>query len=315
VRHFTTETLFSIVKVLQKELLTLDVHDVISFEVLNPDILVSHYSGSSLTCKDVEYTYRSYKSWTDLAQLLFCRMLTPHIKSDDIVEIRFQKLNTTASFHTTGVDEVKEKYGVDSTFFEIHKNEEASFLLAYSKALEAVKIENRKEILNLGINGGDEFALIKEIVPSEIYSSMNLIGIDYSASAIAFASKRFSEENVTCKEHDINDLASLALKRSDLIISIGTLQSPGINFKILFMSLVQNHLTDNGAFILGFPNSRWMDGEMVYGAKAPNYSYSEMSLVIKDIHWCKKYLQQHKFRVTLTGKDYIFLTATKIGLL
>ncbi|MGE4473070.1 MAG: methyltransferase, partial [Sulfuricurvum sp.] len=32
----------------------------------------------------------------------------------------------------------------------------------------------------------------------------------------------------------------------------------------------------------------------------------------KDIYYCKKYLQQKKFRVTLTGKDYLFLTATKI---
>ncbi len=78
------------------------------------------------------------------------------------------------------------------------------------------------------------------------------------------------------------------------------------------MSLVQNHLMYNGAVILGFPNSRWIDTELIYGAKAPNYSYSEMSLVFNDVIFCKKYLQQKKFRVTLTGREYIFLTATKI---
>ncbi|MCK4974827.1 MAG: methyltransferase, partial [Sulfurimonas sp.] len=67
------------------------------------------------------------------------------------------------------------------------------------------------------------------------------------------------------------------------------------------------------AMILGFPNCRWIDGEMVYGAKAPNYSFNEMSLVLKDIHFCKKYLQQKKYRVTITGKDYLFLTARKIA--
>jgi hypothetical protein len=78
------------------------------------------------------------------------------------------------------------------------------------------------------------------------------------------------------------------------------------------MQIVQNYLKKDGSMILGFPNCRWIDGEMVYGAKAKNYSFSEMSLLYKDVIFCKKYLQQKKFRVTITGKDYIFLTATSI---
>jgi hypothetical protein len=80
------------------------------------------------------------------------------------------------------------------------------------------------------------------------------------------------------------------------------------------MSLVQEHLCNNGALILGFPNSRWMDTELIYGAKAPNYPYSEMSLLFNDVIFAKKYLQQKKFRVTITGREYIFLTATHIGI-
>jgi hypothetical protein len=51
---------------------------------------------------------------------------------------------------------------------------------------------------------------------------------------------------------------------------------------------------------------------MIYGTKAPNYSFSELSLVLKDIHFCKKYLQQKKYRAVVTGKDYLFLSARKI---
>ncbi|MEA3289058.1 MAG: methyltransferase, partial [Campylobacterota bacterium] len=47
-------------------------------------------------------------------------------------------------------------------------------------------------------------------------------------------------------------------------------------------------------------------------AVPPNYNFSEMSILYKDVQFCKKYLQQKKFRVTITGKDYIFLTATSI---
>jgi hypothetical protein len=165
----------------------------------------------------------------------------------------------------------------------------------------------------LGINTGDEFDLIRQILPSEEYAKLELVGLDHSESAIRLAKERFSEENVKFYVHDINDLASLELGRFDLIITIGTLQSSGIDFKLFFMKLVQEYLAADGAMILGFPNCRWMGGEMIYGAKAPNYPYSEMSILVKDIYYCKKYLQQKKFRVTLTGKDYLFLTATKIS--
>jgi hypothetical protein len=78
------------------------------------------------------------------------------------------------------------------------------------------------------------------------------------------------------------------------------------------MDVVQNRLKRDGAMILGFPNCRWIDGEMIYGAMMKNYSFSEMSNLYKDVNFAKKYLQQKKFRVTITGKDYIFVTATSI---
>ena len=126
------------------------------------------------------------------------------------------------------------------------------------------------------------------------------------------ARERFGS-NVALHVNDINTIDALDLGAFDLIVSIGTLQSPGINMKPFLMHLVQNYLEPGGALILGFPNCRWIDGEMLYGAKAPNYPFSEQSLLYNDVMFCKKYLQQHKFRVTLTGKQYLFLTATKIA--
>jgi len=286
-------------------------HSSVEFEVLNPDYAVSSYAGKVFEIEGQGYVYRGYKAYTDLAQLLFCKMLTPKYVNVYKVIIGLEKIDTENSFHKTLKSE--EKYGLESPFFEINKNEEPAFLFAYKQALENVKIENRKQVLDLGVNSGDEFALIKELLPSSVFETINFVGVDYSASAINYAQKRFPEKNVSFFEHDINRLDELNLKKSDLIISIGTFQSPNIDFKPFFLSLVQNYLTQEGALILGFPNSRWMGGEMVYGAKVPNYAMSEMSLLYKDVVYCKKYLQQKKFRVTLTGKDYIFLTATRIG--
>ncbi len=283
----------------------------VSFEVLNPDLSRGSYAGESVVIGGTDYLYRSYKAWSDLGEILFCRMLTPAPVSEHTVRITYEKLDLSDSFHRS--EEKEEKYGATSGFARIHKNEEPAFLAAYLRALRSVKVGDKKRILDLGINTGDEFDLIRRILPDETYREIELVGIDYSQSAIALARERFGEGNAAFYVHDINGLDSLSLGRFDLVVSIGTLQSPGIDFKPLFAKLVQEYLTPQGAMILGFPNCRWMGGEMIYGAKAPNYPYSEMSLVIKDIHYCKKYLQQKKFRVTVTGKEYLLLTATRIG--
>ncbi|MDD4882988.1 methyltransferase domain-containing protein [Sulfuricurvum sp.] len=306
-KTFTNEPMTDILSWAQK---ILKESDTISFEVLNPDISRGHYAGETITLDRISYLYHSYKAWSDLGELLFCRMLTPKTVSEHTVQITYEKLDLSDSFHSSEAKE--EKYGTASRFAAIRKNEEPAFLSAYLRALRSVKVGEKKRILNLGINTGDEFDLIRTIVPHEKYSKIELVGIDYSESVITVARERFHEGNAIFHVHDINDLASLNLGRFDLIITIGTLQSSTLEFKSLFASLVQEYLSKEGAIILGFPNCRWMGGEMIYGAKAPNYPYSEMSILVKDIYYCKKYLQQKKFRVTLTGKDYLFLTATKI---
>ena len=305
---FTHNTMQEILPRLQNALKT---DSSVSFEILNPN-LGEGYAGNLMTIEDKTYIYRGYKAWTDLAELLMCKMLTPKESSYPLVTLSFQKLETQSSFHLNTQGAKEEKYGTESHFFEINKMEEPAFLYYYNQALTNVKIEERTRILNLGINRGDEFEVIKNRLDTNKYQNMELVGIDHSKTAIEYADTLFSEKNVQFFTEDINHLDTLNLGRFDLLISIGTLQSPNINFKPFFMSLVQNYLEKNGAIILGFPNSRWIGGEMIYGAKAPNYAMSEMSLLYNDVIFCKKYLQQHKYRVTLTGKQYVFLTATKI---
>lgn len=292
-------------------ILTLDLEKnySVSFEVLNPDTFSSKYSGEVININNEEYIYRSFNAWVDLAQKLFCKVLTPKVIDENLVLITFEKLNQENSFHKQGDD--SEKYGVDSSFFKINKNEEPEILYSYLQALKNVKVNTKKRVLNLGINSGEEFELIKEFTNE--FENIDFVGIDYSKSAIEFAKKKFAnDKNVNFIEHDINELEQLNLGKFDLIISIGTLQSCNSNFKELFMKIVQNYLEVNGSLILGFPNCRWIDGMPIYGAKAPNYSFSEMSILYNDVIFCKKYLQQKKFRVTITGKYYIFLTATSI---
>ena len=309
--NFTNQTMQEIIAELSLEVASLEPGDMISFDVLDPDE-GGKYAGEKVLIEENEFLYHGYKSWTDLAQLLHCKMLTPHSSTYPFITLHFEKLQTE-TFHDTQLEDKKEKYGTDSIFFNINKMEEPAFLYYYLQALDNVKLLQKKRVLNLGINRGDEFLSIKAHLDNDIYQKIDLVGIDHSQSAITYAKTLLPEENVELFAEDINALNTLNLGIFDLIISIGTLQSPSINFKPFLMDLVQNHLDkEQGALILGFPNCRWIGGEMLYGAKAPNYAMSELSLLFNDVIFAKKYLQQHKFRVTLTGKEYIFLTATKI---
>jgi len=250
-----------------------------------------------------------YKNYVDLAQIFFFKMLNPTCRDDSVV-LRFKKLDENISFHKADIS--SEKYGINSEFFNIDKTSKISFLYYYQEALKFVKYQEKQTILNLGVNKGDEFKVIKEMLSESEFKTKKFVGLDYSQSAIDYAKKDMRDENIEFVCSDINELNKNSFARFDLIISIGTLQSSNINFNEKFMEIYQNHLEKNGAIILGFPNCRWIDGEMIYGAKAPNYSFNEMSLVLKDIHFCKKYLQQKKYRVVVTGKDYLFLSARKI---
>jgi hypothetical protein len=191
--------------------------------------------------------------------------------------------------------------------------EEPSFLYHYLQALKLSGLPRRKRILDLGINRGDEFKTIRETLDINEYETVELVGVDHAESAISEARRKFPETNVTFYAHDINRLDDLALGTFDLLISIGTLQSPGIAFKPLLMHLVQHYLNRDSALVLGFPNGRWKGGELCYGAKAAHYSFSEMGVVLEDILFAKRYLQQKKYRVMITGKQYLFLTAVRIG--
>lgn len=307
---FTSQSMQEILPIIQNELKE---RPSISFNVLNPD-LSEGYAGEKVTLDEILYIYRGYKAWSDLAELCLCKMLTPKEGDYPLVTITLKKLDNKNSFHLDKDGVKEEKYGVDSPFSQIYKMEEPGFFFYYNQALDNVGIENKKRILNLGINRGDEFITIKNKIDVQTYKNMEFVGIDHSTSAISYAKERLDDKNVHLYAEDINSIDKLTIGKFDLLISIGTLQSPSIPFKPFFMTLVQEYLTTDAAIILGFPNSRWVGGEMIYGAKAPNYAMSEQSLLYNDVIFAKKYLQQKKYRVTITGKQYVFLTATKIGI-
>ena len=307
-RRWTDETMQQIMPELRAALAQ---SPEVCFEALDPD-LSAGYAGTAVEIEGTTHLYRSLKSWMELAELLGCRMRTPKPSVCPYVRLCFRRLSDD-SFHRSSAEDRAEKYGEGTPFWQIRKLEEPAFLHYYLQALENVDILKRGRILDLGVHRGDEYQAIRSLYEKASQPLPEFIGIDHSESAIAEATRRFPKECARFIQADINDLSRLSLGRFDLLISIGTLQSPGIPYKQLLMELVQQYLTPSSALILGFPNCRWIGGEMCYGAKVPNYTMSEMGHLYSDVIFAKKYLQQKKYRVTVTGKQYVFVTATKIG--
>lgn len=277
-----------------------------TFLIPDPDLCVGKYAGETIEHHGRKMRCRSWRAWSTLAELLECRMLTPRPYNEGRLLLRFQKLRSEESFHRS---EAKEKYEIDELFARIDKDEEPSFSFYYRRALQRIGIANRRRILDLGIHDGKELAPIAQL-QGEAFADCEILGIDRCASALHAAKRRWPQTLQTFRLA-LDDLPGFRQERFDLILSIGTLQSPGIALKPLIMHLVQERLSPDGALLLGWPNSRWIDGELLYGARPRHLPFRELSLVVKDLFWIKKYLQQHRFRVVITGREYLFLEATR----
>ena len=296
-RNFTTEALTEIVKYLEAELAR---SQVVSISVPHPDIGKGQYSGEWVA----GVKHRSLRVWLDLAEQFKCRLLLPDKLSANTVKLTFEKLRAQSWLRNVPLSKT-EKYGLASGYARIHKLEEASFLLTFLEALRRIDLKPGARILSLGVNTGEELKALE----AAYKEPLTVVGIDHSASAVAKARDYFA--NYSFIEADINRLETLGLEPFDLILSLGTLQSPSIDDRTLLRYLVQNLLKEKGSVCVAWPNSHYQDGELLYGARTKNFRQPELSLVIKDIAFYKKYLQQHGFKVHITGKYYLFVTALK----
>ena len=309
-RRYTDENMFVILGELRETLRSIEPGATLSFEVCHPDLRGNGAEGRLLRLEPEGRMarVRSLRLLGDLAELLGCRLMMPAARDNAWVVLTLQKLDPSAET-IEPIDPV-EKYGIGSPFSAIEKQEEPYFLHGFLRALDWVRLEERDALLDLGVNHGDELRLIKRL-RGESFDRMQVTGIDHCPSAIAVASERFEDTNVVCHCHDINRLDALCLSPCDLLISIGTLHSPGIDGNRILMEVVQRLLKPSSGVVLGFPNCRYVDGEVVFGAKMKNFAESELSLVLKDLYFAKRYLQQHQFKVTIFGKQELFLCAIR----
>ncbi len=294
--------------------------------------------------------HRPWRVWIELADRLSLRLLTPRPAPPSAgappgerrlprLLLTFEPLSSAARWQTAAPassenrtedateggsegaaeeasEDLTERYGARSGYARIAKHEEPGLVLDLADALERVAPPPAARVLDLGCNDGDELALMMAICPA--LASASLVGVDHSASALAQARARFAhlpDERARFLCADLNDLPAhqASLGRFDLIVSFGTLQSPGVDDRELLRRLVQHHLAPAGALILGVPNCRYLDGELVHGARMRNFRQAELGLVIKDLAFYRKYLQQHARQVFITGHHTLLLTAVPLA--
>ncbi len=314
---FTDEPLEQLVTILNAQLGTLAAGEQVTFYALDPDRGVGLFAGEIAEMGGVRYRHRPLRVWLELAERLGCHLHTPEPEGT-LVRFTVSKLEHNwqgkNAGKDAGKDAISETYGSTSDFARLQKLEEPTFLFDYKEALERVALKpqiaskSRCRVLSLGVGRGDELEPFRTLFAGY---DLSFTGIDHSASALQRARERFPGEHYRFIQADLGDLAGLELGRFDLVVSIATFQSPGVQGHTLIREVTQHFLTENGSLILALPNCRYRDGETTYGAKLKNFSQPELSLVVKDLAFYRKYLQQHRFKVFVTGKYYLFLTAVR----
>lgn len=280
-------------------------------EVPDPDLGRSRYPGERVG-PGGGLVHRPLRSWCDLAEGLSCRLLTPRAVDATHVALTFERLGAEAPWHAGGKEAgeappPQERYGTGSAFARVRKLEDAGFLLPWLEALGRLTLPPGARVLDLGVNRGDELAAFAWL---EGAPDVTFVGVDHGASALAEARARFPDARHRFVLADLNALPE-DLGRFHLVVSVGTLQSPGVDDHALLRRLVQEHLEPQAAFVLGFPNSRFRDGEVIYGARVRNLREPDLSLLVKDLSFYRRYLHQHGFRTYLGGKYDLLLTAVR----
>jgi SAM-dependent methyltransferase len=285
---------------------------VVSLRVLDPDRGRGRYAGERVVLEGRELVHRPLRVWVDLAERMGLRMATPRPDGEGLVRLELSPLNQGATWEPGEGVAASEKYGVGSGYQRISKLEDPGLVLDLADALERVDLGHEARVLDLGVNTGDELALLGALRP-ELGRAGTFVGVDHSASALAVARARFPGPRYRFVEADLRQLPALELGAPfDLVLCLNTLQSPGVDDRAVLRHVVQQRLSPTGSVILGIPNCRYLDGEVIHGARTKNLRQAELSLVIDGVAFYRRYLHQHRRRVYVTGKDTLLVTATPL---
>lgn len=250
--------------------------------------------------------HRSLAGWVMLAEELGAVLLTPRPAGPGRVLLGLRRLDRHASWQTGGAASGDpEKYGAASAFARIRKFEEPPFLHAFTRAIDFVDPAPGARILALGCNRGDELDALRRLRPDH---RLDCVGVDHAASAIEQARRLHPGMRFIAADLNRLDAPPLAaVGRFDLILALNVLHSPSVDGKAILQRLVAAHLTPAGAVIVGLPNVRYVDHTLSHGARVKGFSHPELSVLVRDAAYYRRYLARHRFRVMITGRHTLLV--------
>ncbi len=264
-----------------------------AFTILDPDAGVGLYAGEH-TPRGI---HRPWQAWSDLADLLGAHLLTPERVGEGRVRVRLLAYAAMPAPDAAG-------YGSDGDWSRVNKLEDPVFLFTLVEGLRRVNPPSGGRMLVLGVNTGCELDALPLAFPNRTF---DVVGIDLDETALAEAQARLPD--ATFRVLDVNTLPVPDLGRFDLVLALSLLQSPGVQQDALLRAVRREHLTPGGGLVLGFPNARYRDGFLSYGARMRNYARPDLSLLVADVAAARRGLQKHGFKVFVTGKYEVLVTA------
>lgn len=241
--------------------------------------------------------HRPWSAWAEVADLLGAHLLTPQPAGPGRVRVHLRAYAPTPAPDADG-------YGVAGEWTRVDKLEDPTFLLTFVEALRRVNPPPHGRVLALGVNAGRELDALPLAFPAR---PLDVHGVDVDASALAQARARHPD--ATFHALDVTTLPRPDLGTFDLVIALSLLQSPGVRGDVLLAALRRHHLTPGSGLILGYPNARYRDGHLSYGARMRNYARPDLSLLTADVTDARRGLQKHGFKVFVTGKYEVLVTA------
>ncbi len=263
----------------------------VTCQVPDPDLGVGLYAGESGPVG----RHRPWGVWTDLADVLDAHLLIGERQPGGQRHLTFRR--------RAGRLETAQDYGAESEFARVDKLEDPVFLLTLVEALRRVGPPEAGRVLALGTGSGRELDALALAFPGR---RLDVLGLDLDASALAAAQARHPD--FAFLQQDIGALPP-ELGRFDLVLALSVLQSPRVGLDAVLRSLHRSHLTSGGGLVLGFPNARYSGGELSYGARLRNFERPDLSLLMADVAQARRYLNKHGYKVFVTGKYEVLVTA------
>ncbi|ANE42754.1 class I SAM-dependent methyltransferase [Deinococcus puniceus] len=270
----------------------------VTFTVPDPDLGLGLYAGEATSAG----IHRPLSVWTDLADLLGAHLHTPEILGAGQIRLTIQRYAPTPAPDAAG-------YGTDGDWARVNKLEDPVFLATFVEALRRVNPPSGGRVLALGVNAGRELDALALAFADRTFE---VLGVDVDESALTAARAR--SPNFSFRVLDVNTLPLPELGTFDLVLALSLLQSPGVVPHDLLGAIRRHHLTHTGGLILGFPNARYLGGHLSYGARMKNYARPDLSLLCADVTQARRQLQKHGFKVFVTGKYEVLVTAIPAGM-